>query len=265
MTTNHEPDSEAGMVETCFDRIEALMADLDESQWQVQSLCPDWDVRGVVLHLAAIEHVLTGWQPTGPDDSLPFDRIGPFLSELEGADNAQVTARTREVFEQRRQDLRSLDDEALEIVGPTPVGPATYRQFMRIRVFDFWVHERDITTPLGIPTDDSGPTAEVALDQVHHSLGYIVGKKIGLPDGMSIRFDVQGPVGRSMAVKVDGRARVVELIDQPDVVVTSDLVTFIQLACGRIDPDGAIESGTVSWTGDDDWGWRAATNLRFTM
>lgn len=265
MTTNPGPDSEVGMVETCYDRIEALMADLDDSQWQVQSLCPDWDVRGVILHLAAIEHVLTGWRPTGPDDSLPFDRMGPFLAELEHADNAQVAARTRGVFDQRRLDLRALDEEAMETVGPTPVGPASYRHFMRIRVFDFWVHERDITTPLGLPTDDSGPTAEVALDQVHHSLGYIVGKKIGLPDGMSIRFDVHGPIQRAMAVKVDGRAKVVEPIDHPDVVVTSDPVTFIQLACGRIDPEGAIESGAISWTGDDEWGRRAATSLRFTM
>jgi hypothetical protein len=26
---------------------------------------------------------------------------------------------------------------------------------MTIRVFDFWVHERDITTPLGLLTDDA--------------------------------------------------------------------------------------------------------------
>lgn len=265
MTTNQVPVSEVDMVETCYDRIEALMAELDESQWQEQSLCPDWDVRGVILHLASVEHVLTGWRPKGPDDTLPFEGVGPFLAELEGADNSLVAARTRAAFGHRREDLRAIDDAVLDTVGPTPVGPASYRQFMRIRVFDFWIHERDITTPLGIVTDDGGPTAECALDQVQGALGYIVGKKIGLPDGMSIRFDVHGPIERSMAVLVDGKAKVVGSIDQPDVIVSGDLVTFMQLACGRIDPERAVEAGAISWTGDDEWGRRAATSLRFTM
>ena len=38
-----------------------------------------------------------------------------------------------------------------------------------------------MTLPLGIETNDSGIHAEIALDEVHGSLGYIVGKKVGLP------------------------------------------------------------------------------------
>ena len=64
-----------------------------------------------------------------------------------------------------------------------PVGRGTYGRFLEIRVFDFWVHVRDITSPLGRPTDDAGIAAEIALAQVEDSIGYIVGKKIGLPDG----------------------------------------------------------------------------------
>ena len=94
----------------------------------------------------------------------------------------------------------------------TPVGPGTYGRFMEIRVFDFWVHERDITTPLGRPTDDTGARAEIALAEVEGSLGYIVGKKVGLPDGRSIVFHLSGPLARDIAVVVDGRARVVDTI-----------------------------------------------------
>jgi hypothetical protein len=37
------------------------------------------------------------------------------------------------------------------------------------------------------------------------------------------------------------------------------------LACGRIDPEAAIASGKIRWTGDDEIGGRAARNLRFTI
>jgi hypothetical protein len=96
-------------------------------------------------------------------------------------------------------------------------------------------------------------------------MGYIVGKKIGLPDGASIVFHLTGPVAADLSVVVDGRARVVGHLDQPDVELTTDTVTFIQLAGGRIDPQLQIDAGTVSWTGNAELGDRAARNLRFTI
>ncbi len=97
------------------------------------------------------------------------------------------------------------------------------------------------------------------------SLGYIVGKKIGLPDGASIVFHLTGPVKRDLPVVVDGRARVVDLVDDPDVELTTDTVTFIQLAAGRIDPQRQIDAGLVTWIGNAELGDRAARNLRFTI
>lgn len=134
-----------------------------------------------------------------------------------------------------------------------------------MRIFDFWVHERDITTPLGWPSDDGGPGAEIALAQVEGSIGYIVGKKIGLPDGASIVFRLTGPVRRELPVVVDGRARAVDHVEHPDVELTTDTVTFIQLAAGRIDPQQPIDAGLVTWTGNAQLGDHAARNLRFTI
>jgi hypothetical protein len=37
------------------------------------------------------------------------------------------------------------------------------------------------------------------------------------------------------------------------------------LACGRIDPQGAIDTGAITWTGDAELGERTARNLRYTM
>jgi MDMPI C-terminal domain len=100
---------------------------------------------------------------------------------------------------------------------------------------------------------------------VQASIGYIVGKKIGLPDGASIVFHLTGPVERDLPVVVDGRARTVDQIEHPDVELTTDSVTFVQLAAGRIDPQRQIEAGLVTWSGNAELGDRAARNLRFTI
>ncbi|MGI9598610.1 MAG: maleylpyruvate isomerase family mycothiol-dependent enzyme [Acidimicrobiales bacterium] len=252
-------------LEACYRSMEALMDSLSDDDWAVQSLCPDWDAKGVITHLAAVEHMLNGWMPETGDSPLPFDKVMGFTEQAAGWSPQQLADETRGVFATRRAELASTTDEQFAAPSMTPIGKATYHRFMDVRAFDFWVHERDITTPLGRTTDDGGPVAEVALDEVHGSIGYIVGKKIGLPDGMSVAFRLTGPVERNIYAKVDGRAAGVDSLDDPTVEVTTDSVTFVQLACGRIDPQAQIDAGKISWSGDAEWGEKAARNLQFTM
>jgi hypothetical protein len=70
---------------------------------------------------------------------------------------------------------------------------------------------------------------------------------------------------RDISVAVDGRAKAVHHIADPTVQLTTDTVTFIQLAAGRIDPQAQIDAGKLSWTGSDEMGSLAARNLRFTI
>jgi uncharacterized protein (TIGR03083 family) len=252
-------------LEQCYDAIESLSAQLDPAQWQVQSLCPDWSARGVVHHLAMMERVMTGWVPGSADEVPDFGRAAPFEQEMAGLDDQSFASRVAEIFAARRGDLAALTEADIARASWTPVGVKTFGRFLEIRVFDFWVHERDIATPLGWKTDDAGPAAEIALGEVAGSLGYIVGKRIGLPDGTSIVFHLTGPIVRDLSVVVDGRARVTDHLEHPDVELTTDSVTFVQLACGRLDPQAPIDAGLVSWTGNAELGDRAARNLRFTM
>jgi uncharacterized protein (TIGR03083 family) len=245
--------------------IENLGAVLSPAQWRAQSLCPDWTARGVVTHLASVEHMLTGWLPDSADELPPFDRVTEFIQQTGDLDDAGFAAQVAEVFGQRRADLAALGEEDLRRPSWTPAGSASYGAFMAIRVFDFWVHERDITTPLGLHTDDGDARAEMALAEVERALGYIVGKKVGLPDGSSIAFRLTGPLRRDLYVTVDGRARVVDHIERPDVQLSTDSLTFVQLACGRIEPQQQIDAGLVTWTGNAELGDRAARNLRYTM
>jgi uncharacterized protein (TIGR03083 family) len=242
--------------------LDAVAASLTPEQWTAQSLCPDWTAHGVLVHATTIEQVLVGWPPGG---DAPFASIGPTNAELTALAPDALLARFRRVVGERTAELEAMTDEDFATPGVTPVGPGTYGRFMAIRVFDNWVHERDIRVPLGLPGDDAGPAAEMSLDEVQLSLGYIVGKRIGLEDGKGIAFDITGPVSRRMLVKVDGRAAVTEELPNPDVTLTTDSLTFMLLACGRIDPEEPIADGRVKWTGDDEIGGRAARSLRFTM
>ena len=252
-------------LEHCYSSMESLCAGLSDSEWEVQSLCPDWNVRAVVSHVASIEAVMDGWLPEDVSTPPPFQRAIDFERETADLDNAAFLDRVRATFDRRRGDLASLSAADLDRPSWMPVGPGTYGRFLEIRIFDFWVHERDITTPLAKATDDAGVAAEIALGQVEGSLGYIVGKKVGLPDGKSMAFRLTGPIARDLNVLVEGRAKQVAELYSPDVEIITDSTTFIQLACGRIDPQGVIDSGAITWNGDAQLGDRAARNLGFTM
>lgn len=247
---------------TVFTSFGSVAAQLTPDQWRAQSLCPAWDVRGVVVHVAAVETVLLGWRPGGDN---PFAAMPTAVHELASLSASDLVERFHSVTAQRLAELAAMTDDEFEAPSITPVGPGTYGRFMAIREFDVWVHERDIRVPLGIEGDDGGPAAEMALDEVHASIGFIVGKKVGLVDGTGIAFELTGPVHRRLMAKVDGRATRVESLPSPDVTLTMDSLTFMLLACGRIDPQGPIDDRRVTWSGDAELGAHAARHLAFTM
>ena len=83
------------------------------------------------------------------------------------------------------------------------------------------------------------------VDEVHGSLGFIAGKKIGLEDGMNIAIRLSGGVQRDLFAEVDGRAKVVDDVDDPTVTISAEMRTFMMLACGRIDPQQEIDAGRI--------------------
>jgi len=252
-------------LELCVASLEDLLPALTGEQWETPSLCPDWTVKGVVTHLAGVEHMLSDWRPVDAATPLPFGEVVAFTTEVEGLPGDEILARWREIMGIRRGQWAELTPTDMDTECMTPVGPATYGRFMAIRVFDHWVHEQDIRRPLGLAGHESGPAAEMSIDEIQGSLGYIIGRRVGLPDGMSITIELTGPVKRTMHVVVDGRAREVPELERPDVTLTTDSTTFALLACGRIDPGTEIGAGRVTWTGDDRWGDATARNLAFTM
>ncbi|MEM9132397.1 MAG: maleylpyruvate isomerase family mycothiol-dependent enzyme [Actinomycetota bacterium] len=252
-------------LELCYRSMAALIAGFDDDQWNTRSLCPEWTTKGVVQHLGGVEHLLTGWRPAEEYEMPPFQLMGEYVEATASLSGAELAARHADVVDARRADIATLTEEVLDHPITSPIGKVPYRRFMPVRVFDWWVHEQDVRRPLGLPGHESGPAAETAIDEIQASLGYIVGKKVDLPDGRAITFDLTGPVRRRMHVRVDGRAGAVDELEEPDVVVSTDSTTFALLACGRIDPQEPIDGGVITWSGDDEWGEQAARNLRFTI
>ena len=240
-----------------------LVGRLSDEQMAVQSLCPDWDVSGVITHAIGAEYWLTGWEPS--DSVPPFERMADFDARVRGSSRSEFAQIVAETTASRLDDLSAMGPGVLERPSFTPAGFSTYGRFLQIRVFDMWVHTRDISIPLGETLDDSGFTAEKALQEVDDSVGYVVGKKIGLPDQMSIAFRIRGAVDRDILVRVDGRAGRVFELDDPDVEVFSDVATFVMLAAGRIDPQAQIDANKIWWFGDAHWGETAARNLAYTQ
>lgn len=239
-------------------------AAFDASDLGAQSLCPDWDVRGVIAHALGVEVVLDGWEPS-TETPPPFGKMGEFAATTADLDPADLATKVEEVTSSRLAHLRSLDSGAADAPSITPTGVKTYGDFLRIRAFDLWVHAHDIAIPLGRAVGAGGIAAELAVEEVAGAMGYIAGKKVGLPDGKSAVVHVTGDVERDLAVVVDGKARVVDSVDDPDVEVTADVETFVLLAAGRIDPQERIDAARITWSGDDEWGERMARNLAYTM
>jgi uncharacterized protein (TIGR03083 family) len=248
---------------TGYDAFEDLYAGFTADDWAVPSLCPDWDVRAVLTHRLSVEHMLTGWAPSA-EDPPPFAKVAEFEAEVASIGNEELLERGREVWAARSEDLAAMTQATVELASFTPTGVGVYGDFLRIRIFDSWVHERDVAIPLGLETDDRGQRAEYSLDEVETALGYIVGKKIGLTEGLGITFHVTGGVTRDIHALVDGRAAKVDALADPVCEVTADVGTFVMLAAGRVDPQERIDAGAITWTGDATWGEKAARSLAYT-
>jgi uncharacterized protein (TIGR03083 family) len=251
-----------------FAALDALLSGLEEKEWAAPTPLPGWDVQANVAHIIGTESMLAG--VPNPDvtvdrDARPHVRndIGAFNEQwvvaLADLPPAEVLERFRAITSSRLDALEAMDQARWDEEGFTPAGPDSYGRFMRIRVFDCWMHEQDIRDALGRPGHEAGLPVDVALDEMAGALGFLVGKKAGAPDGTTVTFDLDG---RAFHVAVAGRAAVVESLPGPATTTLGMSVgTFSRLGGGRIDPGIA----TVHMAGDTELGRAIVENLAYTI
>lgn len=254
-----------------WDALDGLLSGLSEEQWRTPTPLPGWDVHAVVAHIIGTESALSG-VPTPDVDVSGLAHIRNdfgatnecWVRHLRGEPGAELHQRFLAVTRDRRKRLTDMSEEDWLAVAPTPAGPDSYGRFMRVRVFDCWMHEHDIRDGLGRPASEAelvSPAARLALDEMAASMGYVVGKLGGAPDGSRVAIELTGPLARVIRVVVDGRGKVVDDFGglEPTATIRVDGLLFTRLAGGR------VAGAPVELDGDREVGARIVEHLNYVI
>jgi len=157
-------------------RLEGLLADLSEAEWQHPSRCAGWSVQDVVTHLISTNgfwalsieagirgeptEFLAAFDPVASPAQLVERGQGTPVEETLG----QLTASTAALGEV----ITGLVDADWERLAEAPPGHLPVHLVADHALWDCWVHERDIVLPLGRP-------AVVDDDEVLTCLRYAAG------------------------------------------------------------------------------------------
>jgi uncharacterized protein (TIGR03083 family) len=186
------------------------------------------------------------------------------VRQLRGVSPADLLDRFRATTAQRREELTAMADADWNQVTATPAGPDTYGRFMRVRDFDCWMHLHDIRDALGQPaTRPAGPSSDLALDEMAASMGFVVGKLGGAPDGSRVAIELTGPLARTINVAIDGRGKLVDDFGDagPTAAITMDGLLFSRLAGGRT----TVDHGAITYGGDQAVGTRIVEHLNYVI
>jgi uncharacterized protein (TIGR03084 family) len=167
------------------ERLERILAGLDEAQWMSASAARGWTVADVVLHLAQTEELV---QASTAHRDL---RLGPgeagggtvgdradwaVRAERGGVGPGEVFARWRVARRAAVAALRDADPgQPLQWVAGS-MKPGT---LATTRLAEHWTHGLDITEPLGLDFPDTGRLRHVAW-LAHRTLPYAL-QLAGLP------------------------------------------------------------------------------------
>jgi uncharacterized protein (TIGR03083 family) len=240
-----------------WDSLDQLMSGLSEQQWQASTPLPGWCVHNVVAHIVGTESMLQGLNAPDVDiDASTLDHVRNdvgaanerWVRHLNAESGPQLLERFRSITADRRKRLTDTSVDDWNAPTPTPVGLESFGRFMRVRLFDCWMHEQDIRDGVGLPSSEaelSGPAARLSLDEVAATMGYVVGKLGKAPGGSRVAIELTGPQARTIRVAVDGRAQVVDDFGglDPTSTIRLDGLLFTRLAGGRTDDTAGVELG----------------------
>lgn len=251
----------------------ALASDFTDADWSVRTDLPAWDVKDCYAHVAGTERVIQGLPVpevdlSGLDLSAPSALFTePPVASRRHLTGAEVLAEVVAVTGERLAELRALDPDDWDFVGPTPLGEIAYREFMQIRVFDCWMHEQDVRRALDRPGHVDGPVVELALGRTARAVAAVIGKKVAPPDGTVVELDVTGALARTLTFAVqDGRAALVTAgAGSPTARLSLDQETLWCLGGGRWHPDRALADGRIAMNGDHSLGERIVRALNFMI
>lgn len=278
MTTKHDLTETPRAIRAEPD---ALTGELTADQWKT-SVLPGWDVKDTLAHILGTERMLEGGvdgiqdrmaqvvASAGADIERPHVRnpIGvtneAWVEHHRSCSPDELLRQFRTTTAGRLAALKAMSDEDFASSSWTPAGQGTHASFMRIRIFDCWMHDQDIRYAVGRPGNDGGPAAEASPDEAVGALGFVAGKRGRAPQGSLVAFELTGPVKRTLYVEVTDWARVGTAISRdPDVSLRLESPLFMRLAGGGVPFDDV--SDRVGIDGDLELGRRIAATPAFTV
>ncbi len=210
-------------------RLASTLSTLTPAQWASASRCEGWRVQDVVAHLTGTDQFwllsITSGLSGAPTRFLetfdPKATPAAMVDRVRDESPAETLAAHVVASEALCAAIEALDDAGWRMLAESPAGHVTMDALAHHALWDAWVHERDVLTPLGIAQDEE-PDEIVACLRYAAALGPAL--------------SLQHPTGKSGAVVIDvsrPEARVVVQVDD-DVVVT----------------DGPTPDGALVLTGD---------------
>ena len=262
------------LLRTCWASISELGDSITPAEWDLATDCPGWSLRDNFSHVIAIERKLLGLPADPPLSDYPAyvkNEIGRFNEDAievrRHRPGADVLAEFRDVTAQRERALAAMSTEDFDRLGWSPIGDVPYRRFMIVRLFDCWVHEQDIRRAVARPGHLTGPVVDEAMAMHRGSLGFIVGKKAGAPDGSVVAFSVTGPTVAHYLVEV--RDRRAAVVDGASATATATLIcdteTFNALLCGRWTAEDALAQGRLQLDGDRELATAVAGSMGYVF
>ena len=262
------------LMETVWQSIDTLCADLTQEQWSLPTECPGWSVQDQVSHLVGSECRILGRPAPAhepADTSHVRNEVGQgnevlvdYRRQFSGAD---VLAEFREITAERLGVLRAMTEADFAADTPNPLGTGPYTDMLAIRIYDAWVHEQDMRRTLGIAGHLSGPVAQHAYGRTEAAMPFVVGRKVRPDDGATVVFEITGEAGGNIALNMDGgRAHRMDAApDSPTVKLTMGLEPFNALGTGRWSAEHALGNGSVAIDGDRELGERIVGEMNFMI
>jgi uncharacterized protein (TIGR03083 family) len=162
LTIDGPADDAAAAIGRQRRRMESLLAGLDDDQWRSASRCDEWSIQDVVAHLVGVNafwqaSVLAGLAGTPTRVLAAFDPAAHPPMMVEPMRSLTCT----EVLDQfvASNDgflgaLAGLNEQQWSMPAESPIGHVPIRLLAHHALWDSWVHERDITLPLGLPPSE---------------------------------------------------------------------------------------------------------------
>ncbi|ALG86875.1 hypothetical protein ACH46_12975 [Gordonia phthalatica] len=257
-------------LEAQWTAIADLATSLTDEQWTAPSGLPGWQVGDVVAHVLGTEAMLAGRTPDSTIDPTTIEHVKNPIGELNEHWIDHYRHRSRDelmtdfaaVTAERNKAMWGMTEGQWDAETGTPVGPESYGRFMRIRVFDCWMHEVDIRDAVGLGGPEQTVPALWALREIAATLPFVVGKRARAPKGSTVAFDITGVAPLTLYIATDERAALVPSIDgAADVTLTLDGADLARLVGGR----SAADISRVTVDGDRDLGSAVLTNLHYTI